>query len=149
MDWGQAFSIANTTVLVCWLFLILLPRYAWLVFGLKQIVIASICVIYSVVIFLFISGVEGGGFGSLEQVKALFRSDAVVFAGWIHYLAFDLFVGMWIAERCDTMKLHRVFQACILVATFMLGPFGLLLYFAYEAGRTVFNRNDFARSSPS
>ena len=49
-------------------------------------------------------------------------------AGWVHYLAFDLFVGLWIAARADAMRLSLVVQAPILTATFMFGPLGLLLF---------------------
>ena len=137
MDWGQAFKVANTIALVAWLILIHLPRPPWLILALRRGLIGGICLIYSVVIFRFISEVEGGGFSTLDQVKALFRSDAVVFAGWLHYLAFDLFVGLWIAEQSDLKKIHRVYQAGILAATFVLGPFGLLLYFALDGCLTV------------
>ena len=132
MDWGQAFKIANTVALVAWIILIFLPRASWLILALRRGLIGCICLIYSAVIFRFISEVDGGGFSTLSEVKALFGSDAVVFAGWLHYLAFDLFVGLWIAEQSDLKKVHRVFQAPILAATFLLGPFGLLLYFALD-----------------
>ena len=149
MDWGQAFSVANTTLLVCWLMLILLPRFDWLKLGLKRIVIGSLCLVYAIVIALSLSGVEGGGFGSLEQVKALFRSDAVVFAGWLHYLAFDLFVGLWIAEQADAKKLHRLWQVPILIATFMLGPIGLLLFYGVEGGIALAGKSAKASASGS
>jgi len=85
--------------------------------------------IYSAVIFRFVSEIDGGGFSTIEEVRALYRSDAFVFAGWLHYLAFDLFVGLWIAEQSVLKKFHRVIQAPILASTFLLGPFGLLVYF--------------------
>ena len=133
MDWGDAFKVANTFALVCWLALLFLPRYAWLLMGLRRIAIASLCVVYSSVIFFFASDVEGGGFATLEQVQKLFESDAVMFAAWLHYLAFDLFVGLWIAEQSDRKSIPRLIQIPILAATFLLGPFGLLLFFIVEA----------------
>ena len=42
---------------------------------------------------------EGGGFGSIAEVRALFANDSALAAGWLHYLAFDLFVGAWIARE--------------------------------------------------
>ena len=38
---------------------------------------------------------EGADFGSLAQISAMFSNPYVLAAGWIHYLAFDLFVGAW------------------------------------------------------
>lgn len=140
MDWGDAFKVANTFALVCWLALLFLPRYSWLMMGLRRIAIASLCVVYSSVIFFFASDVEGGGFATLEQVQKLFESDAVMFAAWLHYLAFDLFVGLWIAEQSALKSIHRLIQIPILAATFLLGPFGLLLFFMVEAGLAGWKR---------
>ena len=141
MDWGQAFKIANTVALVAWIILILLPRPSWLILALRRGLIGCICLIYSVVIFRFISEVDGGGFSTLAEVKALFGSDAVVFAGWLHYLAFDLFVGLWVAEQSDLKKIYRVFQAPILAAIFLLGPFGLMLYYALDGALAILRRD--------
>jgi hypothetical protein len=58
----------------------------------------------------------------------------------LHYLAFDLFVGLWVAEQSDQKKIHRVFQAPILFSIFLLGPFGLLLYFALDGCLMVARR---------
>ena len=54
----------------------------------------------------------------------------LMLAGWIHYLAFDLFVGTVIAEKSDARGLSRFLQAPILFATFMLGPLGYVLHLA-------------------
>ena len=46
--------------------------------------------------------------------------------GWTHYLAFDLFTGLWIARDADAKQFSRVLQAPFLLATFIAGPVGLL-----------------------
>ena len=94
MDWGQAFKIANTVALAGWILLVFLPRPPWLILALRRGLIGCFCLIYATVIFGFVSDVDGGGFSTLEEVKTLFRSNDVFFAGWLHYLAFDLFVGL-------------------------------------------------------
>ena len=137
MDWHQAFQVANTVALLCWCSLAFLPRYTWLMNTLRYGVMTILSVVYVVVIFGLAPKMEGGGFGSLNEVKILFSSDAVIFAGWLHYLVFDLFVGMWIAERADMQKLHRILQIPILIATFMFGPVGLLLYYLVEGARRL------------
>lgn len=38
----------------------------------------------------------GVDFGSLQGVVKLFKDESVVFAGWTHYIAFDLFVARYI-----------------------------------------------------
>ena len=92
--------------------------------------IGALSVAYAVLIMLFFFRVEGGGFNTIGEVRALFMSDGGLLAGWIHYLAFDLFVGIWIAEEADRIGMSRLLQIPILIATFMFGPIGLLIYLA-------------------
>lgn len=61
-------------------------------------------------------------------VQHLFTMPEVALAGWLHYLAFDLWVGLWIARHADALGISRWLQAPVLFATFMFGPIGLLLY---------------------
>jgi len=89
---------------------------------------ALLALAYGLLIWTGFGEVQGGGFGSIADVRALFTSDSALAAGWLHYLAFDLFVGSWIAadgfERCIPALL---ILPC-LPLTFLFGPLGLLLY---------------------
>jgi len=85
-------------------------------------------------------------FFSLPAVQRLFTSPEIALAGWIHYLAFDLFVGLWLADRGDAMGLSRWIQAPILAATFMFGPFGLLLFYSVLGAERL--RSRLAPSAP-
>jgi hypothetical protein len=73
-------------------------------------------------------GVTGGGFGSLEEVRTLFTSDALLLGGWVHYLAFDLFVGTWIAREGVRSGIPGLLLIPCLALTFLFGPAGLLLF---------------------
>ncbi len=134
MDWAQLFKIANTAALLGWIVLIALPRYEVLLTILQRLLISAFCLFYTIVIAISLSQVKGGGFSTLAQVKTLFSYDVVVCAGWVHYLAFDLFVGLWIAKRADSMGMHRLLQAPILLLTFLFGPVGLGLFYLVEGG---------------
>ena len=58
----------------------------------------------------------------------LFSSPYALLAGWIHYLAFDLFTGAWEARDEAWLGIsHWVVLPC-LVLTFLFGPLGLSLY---------------------
>jgi hypothetical protein len=127
MTWAALFSLANAIALLAWATLILAPRWAALLAAIRYGVIGLLCVAYAALALLFFFRVEGGGFGSLLEVRALFASYPARLAGWLHYLAFDLFVGLWIAERADARGLDRFIQAPLLFATFMFGPIGLLM----------------------
>ena len=72
--------------------------------------------------------VKGAGFGSLAQVARLFASQDFLLAGWIHYLAFDLFIGAWQSRDALRLGLSRWIVAPCLLLTFLFGPVGLALY---------------------
>lgn len=141
------FSVANTTALVSWGVLILLPRTRFLRRLVQVLSIGGLCLAYAVLIQLYFFSVPGGGFGTLAAVQRLFEVPEVALAGWIHYLAFDLFVGLWIAQRADALGLSRWLQAPVLVVTFMFGPIGLLLFGLLRFARRTADRGGW-RLSP-
>ncbi|KPF43151.1 ABA4-like family protein [Rhizobium sp. AAP43] len=140
MSHDQVFSLASSTAMVGWLMLVLLPRWPALIAFLRHGLIGALSLTYAVLIFVYFFRVEGGGFGSIAEVRALFMSDPVLVAGWVHYLAFDLFIGTWIAAEADKRGYNRLLQVPVLIATFMFGPLGLLLFCltrAIEAALTL------------
>jgi len=137
VNWESLFGISNSLAMAGWLALILLPRWPWLLAGLRYGLLTLLALAYVTLILGYFFQVEDGGFDSIVAVRALFVSDPVLLAGWLHYLAFDLFVGLWIAERATEISLHRVLQAPILAATFMFGPLGLLLAYVTLGARGV------------
>ena len=134
------FSTASTAAMVGWLCLLVLPRWPRLLMFLRYGLIGALAVAYATLIFVYFFRIEGGGFGSIGEVRALFLSDGGLVAGWIHYLAFDLFVGLWIAETADRTGLNRLMQAPVLIATFLFGPIGLLLFYIIRASQGAFTR---------
>jgi hypothetical protein len=82
-----------------------------------------------------------GGYGSIEAVRTLFDSPGMLVAGWLHYLAFDLFVGAWIAREGERAGLPHLLLLPCFVLTFLFGPIGLLAYALLRAG--------FGRRAPS
>lgn len=137
MSFEQGFSLASTLAMVGWVVLVLLPRWTILLSGLRFGIIGLLSVAYVTLIMVYFFRIEGGGFGSISEVRQLFLSDGGLLAGWIHYLAFDLFVGLWIAEKADRTGLSRLIQAPILIATFMFGPLGLLMFYSVRGAQTL------------
>ncbi len=135
MNWETAFSIASLAAMGCWAALILLPR-RWPVLPMliRLIVPLALSIAYSVLILTHFFSSKGG-FDSLANVRLLFQSDAALLAGWIHYLAFDLLIGGWIAKASDELGVSRLIQAPILVATFLFGPLGWLLFQGVRLGQ--------------
>lgn len=125
------FSLANPIALFGWALLVLAPRWT----GTRRLVLSGalplvLAVAYALLIgshYLSAHGGEGG-FGSLQEVATLFRDPWALLAGWVHYLCFDLGIGIW--ESLDAPRRgvpHLLLVPC-LVLTFLLGPVGLLLY---------------------
>ncbi|MBI5719703.1 MAG: DUF4281 domain-containing protein [Burkholderiales bacterium] len=73
-------------------------------------------------------GMGDGGYGSLAEVQRLFAVPGLLTAGWLHYLAFDLFVGAWISERAAALGLPHWAVLPLLALTFLFGPAGLLAW---------------------
>lgn len=134
IDWGAVFSAVNLLALAAWAVLIVLPRWPALLSGVLYLGIGLLCLIYAVTMIGVVSGLipnpDGGGadFTTIAGVRAIFASDAGVTIGWTHYLAFDLFVGLWIVRDGDAKNISRFIQAPILLATFIAGPLGLLVW---------------------
>jgi hypothetical protein len=139
MDFTQIFSAASTAAMLGWLVLILSPRWPIVLQALRFGLIGGLSLTYAVLIFVYFFRVEGGGFGSIAEVRALFMSDPALVAGWVHYLAFDLFIGCWIAVEADKRGYARLLQAPILIATFMFGPLGLLIFLLTCATEAALN----------
>lgn len=127
------FQIANPLVLVGWLALALSPlspRWSDRIAGLAIPLILS--TLYTALVLVHWASAPGG-FGSLADVMALFTSPGVALAGWVHYLAFDLFVGAWICRTARTEGIPHLFVLPILVPTFLFGPAGFAAFTALRA----------------
>ena len=128
MNAETIFSIANLTALAGWILLIFVPRWTWT----RKIVLSAalpllLAIAYLILIVLFFGKAEGG-FGSLPDVMKLFTNQWAVLAGWIHYLAFDLFVGSWEVKDAQARGISHWFVIPCLLLTFLFGPIGFLLY---------------------
>jgi hypothetical protein len=86
-------------------------------------------------------GSATGGFDSLQGVASLFQSPGILLAGWVHYLAFDLWLGRWqidaLAAQDEISWLVRLLVVPCLLATFMFGPVGLLLFLLLMRVRAI------------
>ena len=132
MNWDALFAAANLVALIAWAGLIFLPRWPALTAGVLYLGVMLLCGAYTVLLALVLTGTlaTGGGggggadFTTIEGVQTIFASEGGTTIGWIHYLAFDLFAGLWIARDADAKEFARIVQAPILLATFLAGPLG-------------------------
>ena len=127
-----AFKVGGQLAILAWLMLLIslfverlrpvAERAAWIV------VPALLAIAYGLLIWTGFAESPGGGFGSIEQVRALFASDSALAAAWPHYLAFDLFVGGWIVADGLRRNIPALLILPCLPLTFLFGPLGLLLF---------------------
>jgi hypothetical protein len=66
----------------------------------------------------------------LDVIASLLGEPRAAVVAWIHFLAFDLFVGRWEFLDAQQRGLSHWLLAPCLFFTLMLGPLGLLLYLA-------------------
>ncbi len=130
MDNEQIFSLCGAISMLGWVGLALAPR--WRFTRDWYAPIAAPLIIGVVYVWLMASNIDlappEGGFDSLAGVTALFSVPELLLAGWIHYLAFDLFVGAWEVKDAQVHEVPHLLVIPCLFATLMVGPGGLLLY---------------------
>ncbi|MCH2196909.1 ABA4-like family protein [Kordia sp.] len=126
---SEVFKIVGMLTMPMWVLLILLPKWKVTRFLIDYKIIPIILsVIYAIYIIqaLIVGGMMD--FGSLKSVIQLFTVENAVLAGWVHYLAFDLLIGMWIVNQNRTLKIHPIILAPCLLGTFLFGPLGFLVF---------------------
>jgi hypothetical protein len=135
------FQLCNAIAMIGWLILIAIPIWPSSDKFIIGIIVALFAIIYTFYIVTNLSAIDLKSFSSLKGVTALFTNPLAVLLGWVHYLAFDLMVGIWIKKNSLKYGInHWLIIPCLLL-TFMFGPIGLLVYLLI---RFVKTRNYFA-----
>jgi hypothetical protein len=135
------FNLANLLPLPIWLSMMLFPRAPFtqrLVMSYWPFILLSS--LYTLFLAIALATGDGGFDLSFDGLRAGLSSEWAFLAGWLHYLAFDLFVGVWIFRDA---KYWGVTPTLFLVLTLFAGPLGLGSYLLWR-GRQA--RRDPARS---
>jgi len=128
----ELFAIVNLAILPGWVLLAVLPAWKWTRVLSAYLIPGVLSVLY-IVVMLTDVGFATGGFGSLEQVGAMFQNEWLLLAGWVHYLAFDLFIGSWEVRDAQRLEVPHLLVVPCLALTFIAGPVGLAAYFVVRA----------------
>ena len=146
MTWAALFTFTNVVAFAGWAMLALLPRGPKVMALVLYMGVGLLCLTYAAIIL----GVHTGLWDparlpgaptanildyNIPGLRVLFMSDAGIVLGWTHYLAFDLFVGQWIARDADNKGFSRLAQIPVLFLTLMAGPVGLLVWLAIRERR--------------
>lgn len=145
MNLDDAFGHASRLAMLGWLALILLPRWRGVSHVLSGLAIPAILSLGYVVLIAVHWHDAKGGFASLDGVAALFQSRPMLLAGWVHYLAFDLFLGNWMLRRSQQAGIPHLPMVPVLLATFLFGPAGFLLFMLLRASVGLAREDRIAR----
>jgi hypothetical protein len=137
------FSIADGIILICWILLVVAPRWRG-----TEITVHSVAIPFvlgAVYAWLLWRVWVGGGlpdlsYSTLHGLAAWYSSPIGISVMWVHYLIFDLFIGAWqVRDAVRRGISHWIVVPCVIV-TMVAGPLGLLLYLAM---RIVVRRGGF------
>jgi hypothetical protein len=121
--------------MVGWLCLLvspLIPKWSDLIAGTILPVVLSLGYF---ALLILPSSDSGGGFGTLADVMELFSYERAALAGWVHFLAFDLFIGAWVCGKARSEGISFWVVSPCLPMIFLFGPVGLLAFQAVRAAR--------------
>lgn len=135
MPLESLFSAAGAAAMSGWLLLVVFPKHPFARIVAGVVMPLALSALYLALIYFNFSGAPGG-FGSLADVALLFSEQELLLAGWVHYLAFDLFIGAWEIRDSQRHQIPHLVMIPCLVMTFMLGPIGLLFYFAIRTAKS-------------
>ena len=135
MPWGGLFTFVHIVALAGWAMLFLAPRGPRVAAYVLYLCVGLLCLTYATMFAAQFGAIVGGDFLTIGGIGALFQSDGGVVLGWTHYLAFDLFIGQWIAKDADNKGFSRIAQAPILLLTLLAGSIGLLIWLVLRERR--------------
>ena len=147
MNWDLVFTLTNAVALTGWILLAVLPRRPLVLSTVLYLGVGLLCLAYFLLFIVSIGGLvdphrlpgtpEPNLLDySIAGLRPLFLSDGGIVIGWTHYLAFDLFAGLWIARDADSKGVGRLVQLPFLLMTLMAGPIGLGIWLAFRGIRS-------------
>lgn len=111
-----------------WLLMIALP--GWRVTGrviASPWIAAPAAALYLALVIPGLAGVLGAvSSPSLEAIAPMLGTPEGATVAWVHFLAFDLFVGRWVYLDARARGITPWLTSPLLFLTLMLGPAGLL-----------------------
>lgn len=130
MTYDIIFNIYNSGILIFWLFLLVFPK-SKLTKKMTDFPWIPLVIAFGYIFFLVTSdSIFSVDFSSLSGLTEMFQNSNPrgVAAGWLHYLAFDFWVGCWILRDSQKKGVKHAFIIFPMLFTFMLGPVGVIIY---------------------
>lgn len=129
------FASANLLVMPFWFLMIFLPFWGWTTRIMRSLwTVVPLAVLYALLALPDAIALLGElSNPSVANIAALLGTPAGATIGWIHFLAFDLFVGRWAYLDSRQRGINGFLVSPTLFFVFMFGPLGLLLYLLVRA----------------
>ena len=129
------FSLSFLLVAPFWLLMILTPHWRWTRRIIRSpLVVVPVAALYLVLVLPQFSTVFLEVLNpALPAIAALLGTETGATIGWVHFLAFDLFVGRWEYLDSHERGISSWLMAPVLFLTLMLGPIGFLIYLGLRA----------------
>lgn len=129
---SAVFTASFLPVAPFWLLMIFLPRWRWTERVTRSPWIAApAALLYTALVLPRLPEVLAAVANpDLGGVSALLGSPTGATIGWVHFLAFDLFVARWAYLDSRARDVNPFVMAPVLLVILMLGPVGFLGYLA-------------------
>jgi hypothetical protein len=129
-----AFLLSNLVIMPFWLLMIVLPRWRWTQRIIQSpLIVLPPAILYVVLVLPRLSELLPQlASPALNSIAALLGTPTGATIGWIHFLAFDLFVGRWAYLASRESGISAWLMAPVLFLILMFGPLGFVVYLAIQ-----------------
>lgn len=137
MPLDTVFTASGLLVMPQWLLMIFAPRWTVTrVLMRSPLVVLPAALLYAILVApSMVEALPVLAQPQLDAIAALLGTPQGATIGWVHFLAFDLFVGRWVFLDAQERELSAWVVSPVLALTLMFGPLGLATYLGVRALR--------------
>ena len=127
---ASIFTLSFLLVAPFWILVIFVPTWRWT----ERLVDSHLIVVPAAALYALLVAPQAGAVvtalvsPTLPELVAILSSDLGATTAWVHFLAFDLFVGRWIYRDASDRGIPMRLVSPILLLTLLLGPVGFIGY---------------------
>ena len=129
---SNLYKIVNIIATLGWVILIFFPSWNLADTVIIKGIVVGLSLFYIYLLFIRKDikneDYPKGNFTSLDGVILLFKNPRNLLSGWVHYLAFDLMLGIYIKSQAIEIGMSHSLQIPCFILTLVLGPVGFLLF---------------------
>jgi hypothetical protein len=126
----QVFSASGLLVMPLWLLMVFVPRWRVTVAIMRSplVVLPAALLYVGLILPSLVEVLPSLARPELGPIAALLGTPNGATIAWVHFLAFDLFVGRWVYLDARERGITSWLVSPVLVLVLMVGPLGLAAY---------------------